>query len=218
MRWTLRISFILLLAWAIFMVSPFVALYSMAKAVRARDLARIEERVNFQALRLSISRQLVTDYLIAVGRGKELEGFNRQVAAEVGASLADPLVAELVTPQAVLDLLDDGWPQGVATGDGAAPAAISFDLDGLKKALTLFVRSESRGFRNIYIPFPPDASVQERFRLHLRLSGTTWRLTGVELPARLRQELVRKLPRGNVRSSSSGKRKDSDEQMSDSPR
>ena len=37
MRWTLRISFLLLLAWAIFLVSPFVALYDLSKAVQAKD-------------------------------------------------------------------------------------------------------------------------------------------------------------------------------------
>jgi hypothetical protein len=203
MRWTLRISFLLLLAWAIFMVSPFVALYSLAKAVEARDIARIEERVNLQAVRISLSKQLVADYLVAMGRGKELEGIDRQVASEVGATLADPLVAELITPAALIDLLADGWPEGVVSqpkraAEAAEAAGFSFDFGSLGKAFELFVKSESRGFRNIYIPLPPDKAPGDGFRVHLRLSGTTWRLTGIELPRALRRSLVRKLPRSQA--------------------
>jgi hypothetical protein len=55
--------------------------------------------------------------------------------------------------------------------------------------------SETRGFRKIYMPIPPDRPKAERFTLYWRLSGTTWRLTGVDLPASLQQRLIRELPR-----------------------
>lgn len=197
MIWTLRVSFLLFLAWAIFMVSPFVALYSLAKAVEARDVALIRERVNFPALRISLTKQLVSDYLLAAGRGKALDGFDRQVASGIGATLADPLVAELVTPEALIDLLEDGRPQG-AGGAGGDEGGFTLDTSSLRQALSLFVKSETRGFRNISIPVPPDESADRGFRLHLRLSGTTWRLIGIDLPEHLRRELVDRLPRGKA--------------------
>jgi hypothetical protein len=192
MRWTLRISALLLVGWAIFMVSPFVALYGLMKAVEARDLARIEERVDVPAMRISLTRQLVTDYLVRVGRGKELEGIDRSAAAEVGATLADPLVAELVTPQALIGLLDE---RGVAAGASAALGGGRGLGDVVEQAFLLFVKSESRGFRSIVMPIPPGQAPDEGYRLHLRLSGATWRLTGIDLPRSLRLQLVRKLPR-----------------------
>ena len=73
MRWTLRISFLLFLAWAIFMVSPFVALYDLSKAIEARDMDRITERVNFNALRVSLARQILGEYL----KTQDLDGLGQ---------------------------------------------------------------------------------------------------------------------------------------------
>ena len=86
------------------MASPFVALYQLAQAVEARDTAAISERVNFHAL-LSLSKQIVSEYLRTMGRGQELDTFERNLATSAGTTLADPLVARLVTPEAVVSLL-----------------------------------------------------------------------------------------------------------------
>jgi hypothetical protein len=68
------------------------------------------------------------------------------------------------------------------------------DLAAWDRAWGVFVHSESRGFRKILIPLPDDAPAQERFRLEWRLEGTTWRLSGVELPLALVQRLIKELP------------------------
>ncbi|MDP8918965.1 MAG: DUF2939 domain-containing protein, partial [Pseudomonadota bacterium] len=112
MRWTLRISFLLLLAWAIFMVSPFVALYDLSKAVEAKDVARITERVNFNALRVSLARQILGEYL----KTQDLGGLDQQAATQVGTATLNPVLEELITPQAVIDMLDDGRLSQVGAG------------------------------------------------------------------------------------------------------
>lgn len=188
MRWTLRIGFLLFLAWAIFMVSPFVALYDLAKAVEARDLERIGERVHFRALRASLSRQIVGGYLDQ----QELDGLDRQMAAGAGTALLNPIVEELVTPQALADLLEDGWPQQVAGSGSAAASPISLNVGSIKEALRIFVSSESQGFRSITIPLPVNEPKQKQFRLTLRLTDLTWRLSGIELPHALREELMKR--------------------------
>ncbi|MGO4572826.1 DUF2939 domain-containing protein [Microvirga sp. 2TAF3] len=200
MVWTLRVSFLLFVALLIFLVSPFVALYELAKAVQTRDMARIESRVNFRALRTSFSRQIVGDFLKTSSGEQSFGGLDSNVAANAGAVALDPFVEQLVTPQAMIDLLEDGWTQAAA---GAANAATSnplsygfgsLDLDTLRKAWRLFILSESQGFRSISMPLPPDLSKDKQFRLTWRLSGTTWRLTGIELPRALREELLRRMP------------------------
>jgi hypothetical protein len=67
MRWFLRSLAALALLWAIFVASPYVALYDLARAAQARDLAAIEKRVDFAGLRRSLARQIAASYAKAVG-------------------------------------------------------------------------------------------------------------------------------------------------------
>jgi hypothetical protein len=187
MRWTLRISFLLLLGWAIFMVSPFVALYDLSKAVQARDVARITERVNFNALRFSLARQILGEYL----KTQDLSERDRQMAAQAGAAALNPVLEELLTPQAVIDLLEDGQIQQIQA-EGTGGPAVSFDPSSLSQAWRIFILSESQGFRVVTIPLNPDVPRDRQFRITLRLSGTTWRVTGIDLPTRLQEELTKR--------------------------
>ncbi|HEX2555845.1 MAG TPA: DUF2939 domain-containing protein [Microvirga sp.] len=199
MRWAFRFGILLLLGWLLFLASPFLAVYSLARAVETRDVAAIEGRVNFVALRGSLVQQVIDAYLKS-GSGQELDPARRRLAASAGASLADPIVARLATPQALLDLFEDGWPEAVA---GLKPAddasgGLAMDWVSVRQAGRLFAGAETRGFRKIYISLPVDRPQEERFRLYLRLKGTTWRLMGVDLPLSLRQRLVKDLPRPNA--------------------
>ena len=185
MRWTLRISFFLFLAWLIFLVSPFVALYDLSKAVQARDVARITERVNFNALRVSLARQILGEYL----ETQDLDGIDPQIAARAGAASLNPMLEELITPQAVIDLLEDGQLQQ-ATGQAASP--VTYNPASFGTAWRTFIASESQGFRSVTIPLPVNEPKDRQFRVTMRLRGTTWRLSGVELPEPLKQELIKR--------------------------
>jgi hypothetical protein len=199
MRWTFRISFLLLLAWGIFMVSPFVALYDLSKAVEARDVARITERVNFNALRASLARQILGEYL----KTQDLGGLDRQAAAQVGTVTLNPVLEDLITPQAVIDLLDDGRLQQEAGADRDILIPTRFDSETLGTMWRTFILSESQGFRAITIPLPVDEARDRQFRITLRLSGFTWRVTGLELPEVLQKELIARAASVNRRSQAS---------------
>jgi hypothetical protein len=190
MRWTLRISFLLFLAWAIFMVSPFVALYDLSKAIEARDMDRITERVNFNALRVSLARQILGEYL----KTQDLDGLGQQAAAQAGTAVLNPVLEELITPQAVIDLLDDGQLQQAAGTQGRNGGFFPLGLDtvSLGKAWQTFIMSETQGFRAITIPLPADEPRDNQFKITLRLRATTWRLTGIELPEPLKEELIKR--------------------------
>src|SRR4051812_46689043 len=60
-----------------------------------------------------------------------------------------------------------------------------------------FLATDSRGFRVFVIALPLQKAPGERFRLLLRLtgpsSGLRWRLVGIELPDRARNQLVEQL-------------------------
>ncbi len=194
MRWTLRILAFFLVAWAAFMVSPFVALYGLARAAAARDWQRIEERVQIKALRIFLAKQVVAEYLRRHGRVQEPGGFGQNVAISAGASFVDPIVAQLVTPEAILGLLEAKVPVSLA-GPSPTGAADERALAGSLRALAqTWVRSETRGFFTILVPFPAGRPREEQFRLQLHLAGATWRITGIELPQAVVRRLVDSLP------------------------
>ncbi len=193
MRWPLRLGFLCLALWAIFMASPFYALYRLGRAVEAQDGAAIEARVDFGALRHHLTRQVVAEYLRSIGRAAELNGFSGSAAAGAGASIAEPLVARFVTPEALAHLMRGTLP--AQDGEAALPAGGRLDLADLRQAWRVVLQSESRGFTNVFVPVPPERAAAEQYRLHLRLKGFTWRLKGVELPAGVVRDLAARLPR-----------------------
>jgi len=198
MRWILRVGLLFLVLWLAFLASPFLALYRLGKAIEAQDVAAIGERVNFQALRLSLSKQIVSEYLRTVGRGQELDRVDRNLATSAGATVADPLIAQLVTPAAVAGLLNGRLPAGIAAAAPQIPTGPPVRLESLAQAVRIYLASQSRGFRNIVVPLPDGQAPAEQLRLHLRLTGTRWRLIGLELPQELVRALVKQLPRGSA--------------------
>jgi hypothetical protein len=198
-RWTGAVVVALVLAWTLFALSPFYALYRLAGAVQARDAQAVAARVNFRTLRVSLTRQALAAVIEAAAARRDLEPRDRQLVIDAAGAFVEPLIASLVTPETVVDLLDDGWPQSLALppregrgGGLPGPAIGTF--------LRLALASESRGFRGIVVPVPPDRPRAEQLRLRLRLSGTTWRLIEIEVPSELRERLTQRLIRaGDLR-------------------
>ena len=126
MRWMLRIGIGLGLAWLVFLASPFVALHGLGRAVETRDVEAVRARVNFRALRLSLLKQVIGAYLDERA-GRALGPAERQLAADAGATAADPLVAQLLTPEAIIELLNEGWPKDlrgtIAADEPARPGS-----------------------------------------------------------------------------------------------
>ena len=81
MRWIFAALAVVVVAWTLFMISPFVGLYRLARAIEARDVAAVEARVDVPELRGSLIRQLIDGYLKEAHKGR-VEGFDRQLAAQ----------------------------------------------------------------------------------------------------------------------------------------
>ena len=191
MRWAGRIILALFLAWAIYFISPYVSLFGLATAIETKDVTGIEQRVNFRAVRVSVAKQLIPAYLIATGQESELKGAKGQAVAGIGATIADPLLAEYLSPAALGGLFNDAR----LTGGGGLSRDI--DLNSLRDVWRLVAAAQSRGFRMISFAVPPDKPDNEQFRLHLRINGFGWRLAGIDLPKPVLDRLVRELIRSN---------------------
>jgi Protein of unknown function (DUF2939) len=192
MRWTGRFLVALILIWAIYFLSPYVSLYRLASAIAAKDVAAIEARVNFPAVRTSLAKQLIPAYLKATGRESELAGARGQAVVGIGATVADPLIARYLSPAALTGLLDDPRRRPGDAGSGG-----SIGLTSLGDAWRLFVTAQSRGFRAVSFAVPADKPAGEQFRLQLRIKGLGWRLVGIELPPPVLNRLVQELIKSN---------------------
>lgn len=219
MIWSLRTAAALGLAWLIYLASPFVALHSIGKAVENGDLAVIQTRVNFVAVRLSLLKQVVNAYVDEVG-GAGLSAADRQLAVQAGWQVAEPIVADLLSPAVIIDLLDDGWPQTIAplqpgeraeTARDAADSTLPGDaaepreeipvvrigrllrIGSVWSAWQMYRQSELHGFRHVHISVPAGKPLGERFGLRMRLSGSTWKLISIELPDGVLKRLIRRI-------------------------
>jgi len=197
-RW-LAIPLALALAWLAFTVSPLWSLYDLAQAVRRHDVAYIESHVNFRTLRLSLVRQITGAVRAASDTDLELEPRDRQRLNDVAYGLASALAETLVTPETVMDLLDNGWPDKL---DIERPADLKPEGLAIRSAgrlLPYYTSLEMRGFRAVVIPIPPEAPRAERTRIRLRLRGLSWRLVDIEMADILRAQIAAKLGRAVAR-------------------
>jgi hypothetical protein len=198
MRWFVRSLLAVAFLWAIYILSPYVALYNLAKAVEARDVALIEERVDFPALRLSLARQIAAAYAKAIAPPKDGKSPTSGVGGGAGAAYVEPLLEPYVSPQAIVALMRGGWRgllgQDAAPGEKPAGAemldAASFlTTANLKR---LWGLTEWRGFRAFVVKLP-QGEAEEPLQLQFRIAGLTWRLSGIDLPQELKDRLVRDL-------------------------
>ena len=176
----------LVVLWCVYLGSPYWALWSVLSAVEARDPARIAERVNVRAVRLSLAKQVAQDGMASKTLAGALGASPSQLTAGAIAAAADPIIEQFVTPEGLVALAPeiressrglDGWRIG--------PGRIAAFLQA----------SRWRGFRNVYFTLPPGASPDRRVRLQMRLSRLSWRLVGIEptpeTRARILADLVR---------------------------
>ncbi|KQT45319.1 hypothetical protein ASG52_14180 [Methylobacterium sp. Leaf456] len=196
MRWW-SIPLLAALAWLAYTLTPFWSLYGLARAVQAGDVAGVEQRVNFRTLRLSLARQVSA----TIRAEAAAEPRERQRLTDAAAALALPVAEALVTPQTVVDLLDDGWPQALDLPDATLrhERRDGLRIPDLSRALRYYLASDMRGFRSVVIPVPPDRPRAEQFRLRLRLHDWGWRIVEIELSEDLRGRIAEKIAAGVAR-------------------
>lgn len=187
MTWTLRVGAVLLAGWIAFSVTPLVALYNLEQAVQRNDIDGIRRRLNLRALRMSLLRQTV-QAAVDAAKGGEPDVARRQAVTEAAMGFADPIVAGLVTPEAIGELIRTGWTQHLPPERRGG--AVGLRIGSLAQLWNFYVRSEWRGFRTYILAYPLRVPTEAQYRLRLRLSGARWRLVDVELPADLKWQLV----------------------------
>jgi hypothetical protein len=196
MRRTIVIGTILLLFWLAYSVWPFIAVYRLASAVQARDLTAVKELVDFRALRGSLTMQVIRAYLRMTGKLGRSGSMLEQFAIGVGASVADPIVAKLVSPEALLDLLHNGRPPGIFSDN--VPSIQGLSSDALGNIWRAYTNSEL-GIARFFITVPVDKQPEESFRLGFCLTDWTWKLCSADLPEQLQLRLAQEILKSEQR-------------------
>jgi hypothetical protein len=185
-RLTIRLLTLLGLSWCIFAASPLLAVYQLARAVQDHDTTALQTRVNLRAVRLSLLRQIAA--VVQPTRPERIPEVSLSHAVLVQA--AEPVVAELVTPAILVDLLDDGWVDrlGTAPAPQGVLRAVSW-----AKAWPLFMAVNLHGFQKFTLRFPLRGSAEPRFVLHFQLRDWRWQLHGVDLSPELLTQVAQEI-------------------------
>jgi hypothetical protein len=151
---------------AAYWASPFHSRRAIAANLQARNSAGLIKEVDFDRLRGSLSGQIMSAYLRVSGKANRLGAFGSVLATAVGASIADPLVAQVITPEHLEQLLNGGAIStdfgAISLGNGHFPL-ISFD-SGLKAWL-----GTDYWFDRFSIALPIDGTEAEKYRLHMQI-------------------------------------------------
>jgi hypothetical protein len=194
MRWAIRIAAVLAVLLLAYAIWPVVGFARIASAIEARDGAALAKLVDFRALRKSLTKQIVAAYIELTGKEKQLGLMGKTLAVGIGTSYAEPIVAELLNEQTLIDLLTKGQVGG-GGGVGAVkvPAELApFSKSALQSGWQTWWASEY-GLGDYYVYLPPDKTPDKQFKVRLSLKEMQWKLTGLDLPGPMRIELAQQL-------------------------
>lgn len=194
MRWTIRIGVLVAVLLAIYAVWPFVDLYRLGRAIERRDAVAIVSHVEFRALRRDLERQVAASYLRLTGQEARL-GPMTGFAMGAAASLIDPIISEMISPDRLVAVFAGGWPPEMLPAEHSG-ARMEVMPETLGKIWQAYANSEYT-MENFYVSLPVDVPASQRYRLRFRLIAWTWKLYEVDLPetirSRLAQEVVKAL-------------------------
>lgn len=197
-RWLWIIGTIVVLGLA-YWAWPLVGAAQLASTARCGDAAQVFERIDVDGLRRSLARQVATAYLDASGKGKKMGAFGRGLAGAAVTTVADPYVAQLLTPDNIMALLSNGHVNQVNVG--GHPVTVNGDLPHFTALLEDHLLSAVTGsyfdqLKDFVIPVDGGHGLDDQFGVHMHLVGLTWKLGGLDLPAPLVQQMARAILAG----------------------
>src|SRR5262245_2107628 len=107
MRKTIATLLVLGLVWVGYVAWPLYDLYVVVRAFEARDVETVKGHVYFDLVRRSLAEQIVAAYVRRTG--VRVSPLVQGIAGSAFA-IADPLVAKVISPEALSEFLTTGWP------------------------------------------------------------------------------------------------------------
>lgn len=193
MRWFLGIVVVAIVTAAVYYGSALYSLSDLATATRDGNGAAIVARTDLPRLSNSLSDQIVKAYLERVGATRRIGAAERMLVSGYGATVADVLVAKVLTPENLTELLKAGQ----LAETKALPALTGLpSLTDLQKInlLTQFGRVHYINPVKLSIRVSKSKDPEEATSIVLHRSSLTWKLAGIDLPRKVLREIAASLP------------------------
>src|SRR5262249_47156274 len=191
MKRSLLVLFVIILVLGAYAASPYLGLRRIMSAVQARYAAALSDSVDFDRLRQSLTGQVIERYLQLTGRTARLGQIGNIFAVAIGTSIADPIVAQILNPEGLINLLEKG---GVISGSSQQ---IAFQFGPFSNpsigSVWDAVSNSDYGLGRFFISLPTSVPPRDQFRLELQLLQWQWKLTSISLPEQLRTQLATEL-------------------------
>ena len=129
MRKTNATVIILGLVWIGYTSWPIYDLLVLLRAMETRDVQTVTQHVYFDAVRVSLTNQVVAAYIRRTG--VSISPLAQSMAGALG--IADPIVKKLISPEALSELLDVGWPVTVVPGPPSGTVGITESTIGRRR-------------------------------------------------------------------------------------
>jgi Protein of unknown function (DUF2939) len=186
MRKTILTIAVLALAWIAYLAWPAYDLARFVRAIERGDAEAAAHYINLARVRTSLTEQITEAYLQRTGArpGPLVHG--------AVASIADPVVGKLISPQAFTELLRLGWPRAAVSEPPPPPDATRISLAGLGNSWQLFAAAEY-GVGRYEVAVPVSVPPERAFMLQFRLAQWRWQLAAVRLPESIRLLLADEL-------------------------
>jgi hypothetical protein len=187
MRWFFATLLVLLIGVGIYVGSALVSLRGLVEAARAGDGAGVLARTDVGRLRHSLVDQIVAGYLRQMGRDRPVKPLERMLANTYGATVADAMIAKMLTEENLTRLLNSG----AIGSDGTATA----NMQRLSEIDT------SRIFEMLgrVSPVKPVeflvrlGDTENAGGVSIHFEGNGWKLSGIQLPTEAVQMLAQSL-------------------------
>jgi hypothetical protein len=189
MRMLIRGAVALVILIAVYWAWALAGAAQLASAAEHSDAEAVIERVDLQALIRSLSGQIARAFLDQNPQLQQAPPPRQGVF--LNASAAEMLLRALLTPDNIAALLSQGRV-GVL-GAGGKDAGTVWGMPSLDEAfesrpLQVIMHSYFDGPLSFVVGLD---SSDGRYRIHMNLSGLTWRMSGVDVPAPITARLAR---------------------------
>jgi hypothetical protein len=195
MRMVIRAAIALLILFGAYWSWALAGAAQLASAAQRGDAEAVMERVDLQALIRSLSAQIARAFADQNPQLQHLPSPRQGVF--LNGTAAEMLLRALLTPDNIAGLLNQGRVS--VLGAGGKDAGTVWGMPSLGEAfharpLQVLTHSYFNGPTSFVVGLnSPDGL----YRLHMNLSGLTWRMSGVDVPepitARLAQLIAQRI-------------------------
>ena len=198
MRWFFGTLLALVVGVGIYIGSAVVSLSNLVEAARAGDGAAVLARTDMPRLRRSLVDQIVSAYLKQIGRDRPVKPLERMAANTYGASIADAMIAKLLTEENLTRLLKTGTIASGEEGNANAPNMQRLSEIDTSRLLQLLGRLTPTKPVEFLVRL---GETESAGAISMHFEGNGWKLSGLELPTTALQVLAQSLVDGKGRKS-----------------